>query len=207
MASFLVFLLPASCLIHFPLLLLLLCVILFPLLTWVHQLYVFSPFYQSLLYIVVFLHNFRSFCVWSLCYCVSSLFLFFLPFHTTPSICLLIFLRLYPPVCTSSTFYFCLSLTYLFWVGHFLFLFSFLCQLVVLSVLFLFWPPPALLSPFISPLSLAVHLHHVSQSRWWCAPCTLPPPIVLPPSCVSMLVIWAAPPCAESRVGVWTEPT
>ncbi len=63
--------------------------------------------------------------------------------------------------------------------------------------------------PSFAPSASAVRLHRVSQSPWWCAPCTLPPPTVLPPSCVNMLVIWAAPPCAESRVGGWkeTEPT
>lgn len=49
--------------------------------------------------------------------------------------------------------------------------------------------------------SLAVCLHCESQSPWWCALYTLPPPIALPPSCVNMPVIWAAPPCAESQVG------
>lgn len=63
--------------------------------------------------------------------------------------------------------------------------------------------------PSFSPSPSLSVWHRVSQSPWWCAPLTLPPHTVLPPSCVNMLVIWAAPPCAESRLGGLkeTEPT
>lgn len=75
------------------------------------------------------------------------------------------------------------------------------CFLLTLS------PSLALFSSFPSfapSLRLSVW-HRVSQSPWWCAPCTLLPHTVLPPSCVNMPVIWAAPPCAESWVGGWKE--
>lgn len=57
--------------------------------------------------------------------------------------------------------------------------------------------------------SLLFVQHRASQSPWWHAPCILPPHTALPPSYDNMLVIWAAPPCAESRAGGLkeTEPT
>lgn len=57
--------------------------------------------------------------------------------------------------------------------------------------------------------SLLFVQHRASQSPWWHAPCILPPHTALPPSYGNMLVIWAAPPCAESRAGGLkeTEPT
>lgn len=57
--------------------------------------------------------------------------------------------------------------------------------------------------------SLLFVQHRASQSLWWHVSCILPPRTALPPSYDNMLVIWAAPPCAESRAGgsKETEPT
>lgn len=63
-------------------------------------------------------------------------------------------------------------------------------------------------SPFIFSSSPPVQ-HRASQSPWWSVPCTLLLHTALPPSYDNMLVIWAAPPCAESQAGGLkeTEPT
>lgn len=67
---------------------------------------------------------------------------------------------------------------------------------------------PFFFSPFIFSSSPPVQ-HRASQSPWWSVPCTLPLHTALPPSYANMLVIWAAPPCAESQAGGLkeTEPT
>lgn len=99
------------------------------------------------------------------------------------------------------------------------FLVSVPCLLTVILSLFcflelVFWdfsPHPFLhffFSPFTFSSSPSVR-HRASQSPWWSVPCTLLPHTALPPSYDNMLVIWAAPRCAESQAGGLkeTEPT
>lgn len=131
--------------------------------------------------------------------------------HLSVSILLLLF----PLLCYSSTLHpslqpFSLFLLFLSFSGCELF-FLFCLPTVLLRFLSSFTPSLALSSflPSFSPSPWPSFCNRVSQSPWWCALCTLPPLTVLPPSCVNMPVIWAALPCAESRVGGWkeTEPT
>lgn len=143
-------------------------------------------------YILYFSYIFCFFSVSGLCVTLCHLFSSF-SFSPVPpyNFCL----------CPAASALFCFSLE----LVHLSFpLFIYLSFQFVPTCFFLtLLPSLALFSSFPSfapSLRLSVW-HRVSQSPWWCAPCTLPPHTVLPPSCVNMPVIWAAPPCAESWVG------
>lgn len=136
--------------------------------------------------------------------------------------CILFFL--YMLCCLSVFAWFFVTLSSFFLPllsSHSLLLYDFLFKILshllyvplfFLALHFLVWtiiPFHLLPYPFVLFLGLFTIFfilpRRVSQYPWWCAQRTHLPPIVLPPSCVNMPVIWAAQLCAESQAGRWKE--